>query len=274
MSKLIIEETRCTKDNICIDECPRQIIRPNSNTGLPEIKPENKNDCIRCGHCVAVCPHDALDHTLVPKAKCPPIDHAFEVGKNQAVQFFRTRRSARVFADKPVEKEKIRALIHLARYAPNANNFQALEWIVLTDKNRITELAAKTIDWMRVLIETGGEAVYSSYIVPLVSAWDKGFDRLLRHAPTVVFAAAPETAFYGMVDLTIALSHLELAAPSEGLAGCWAGLLHRAMLQYEPLRSSVGLTESYPYFYPMMLGYPKYRYNRIPERKTPLIHWR
>jgi hypothetical protein len=29
----------------------------------------------------------------------------------------------------------------------------------------------------------------------------------------------------------------------------------------------------YPHHYPMMLGYPKFKYHRLPERKPPKIAW-
>ena len=277
--KLVIDEakcakTKCTMDKICINECPRQIIRLNKVSGLPEIKPVHINNCILCGHCIAVCPHQALDHTQIPKDACPPVDAERKISRAQMVQFFRSRRSARVFKDKPVEKDNIQALIDIAKYAPTANNAQLLEWIVLTDREQITGLAEKTIEWMRSLIQQGPEAIYSPYVVPLVSAWDNGLDRVLKNTPALVFATAPTEAFYGMTDLIIALSHFELAAPHFGLIGCWAGLLHRAMIQYEPLRAHVGLSETHPHFYPLMLGYPKYPYHRLPERKAPVIHWR
>ncbi|MDX9786161.1 MAG: nitroreductase family protein [Desulfobacterales bacterium] len=274
MIKLVIDPTRCAKENFCIDECPRQIIRLNNETGLPEIKPGHMKYCILCGHCIAVCPHSALEHTQIPKDACPPVDAALAINKAQMIQFFRVRRSARVFKDTPVEKEKIQALIDIAKYAPTANNSQMLEWIVLTDKEQVTGLAATTIEWMRSLIQIGPQAIYSPYVVPLVAAWDKGYDRVLKNAPVLIFATAPAEAFYGMTDSTIALSHLELAAPSVGLSTCWAGLLHRAMVQYEPLRAYVGLSADYPHFYPMMLGYSKHQYHRLPERKPPTIHWR
>jgi hypothetical protein len=36
----------------------------------------------------------------------------------------------------------------------------------------------------------------------------------------------------------------------------------------------VGLPEGHTHFYPMMIGYPRFRYHRLPERKPPQISWK
>ena len=77
-----------------------------------------------------------------------------------------------------------------------------------------------------------------------------------------------------MVDLTLALSYLELAAPAQGLGTCWAGLLQGAMLANPALKEAVGIPAEYPFHYPLMIGYAQVRYYRLPERRAPKIHWR
>jgi nitroreductase len=75
----------------------------------------------------------------------------------------------------------------------------------------------------------------------------------------------------GTVDLTIALSYLDLFAPVLGLGTCWAGLLQGAMLNVPAVKSAVGIPELYPHHYPIMVGYPEFGFHRLPERKVPKI---
>lgn len=274
MIQLIINPNKCKKDGICLDECPMRIITMNADSGLPELVTGAEASCLGCGHCVAVCPHGAVEHSLLPADQSVPIESAKIIHKEQAIQFLRMRRSARKFQLKPVEKQKLSEIIEIARYSPTASNSQLVEWIVFSEKKRITELLQRTVDWMIDLIQQGPQAIYSPYIVPAVEAWELGKDFILRNAPAIVFAIAPLTASYGMVDLTISLSYLELIAPQFGLSTCWAGILHRAMEHHPPLREFVGIGEDYPYFYPMMVGYPKYKYFRLPARKPPKIEWK
>ena len=130
-----------------------------------------------------------------------------------------------------------------------------------------------TVDWMRNVLEKTPQYA-APYMPVVVGAWDMGFDSVLRDAPVLVVASAPEAASNGMVDVTLALSYFELAAPKLGLGTCWAGLLEGALLSSSATRETLGLPEGHPYHYPMMVGYPKSKYYRLPQRKTPKITWK
>ena len=274
MGLLTIDEKKCTKDGICVNECPRVIIRMQEGDGYPEIIPGGEETCMLCGHCVAVCPHGALSHAKVPLEDCPPIEEKLTITFEQAAQFLRSRRSIRFYQDKPVEKEKIQRLIEIARYAPTGSNTQLVEWLVFTDKAKVKELAALAVEWMRQVLKKDPQPAAAPYLPLAVAAWDMGYDAVLRDAPALVTAIAPKETRNGLVDLTISLSHFELAAPSLGLGTCWAGMLQFPLLSYGPLQEAMGLPEGYPHHYPMMVGYPKFTYHRLPERKPPKITWR
>jgi nitroreductase/NAD-dependent dihydropyrimidine dehydrogenase PreA subunit len=271
MGLITVDQEKCQKDGLCVGECPAAIIKLTEGDGFPDMVPGGQDLCILCGHCVAVCPHGALTHKHIPLEACPPIDHKLIMTETQAVQFLRSRRSIRRYRDKPVEKEKIRKLIEIARYAPTGSNSQLVEWRVLTDKTKIKPMAGLTIDWMRQILKEGAPSTMASYFPLIVAAWDAGYDAVLRGAPALIVASAPAEAGNGMVDLTLALSYLELAAPTLGLGTCWAGLLQRAVFSSPSLKEALGIPLPHPYHYPMMIGYPQVKYQRLPERKPPKI---
>ncbi|MDP4272577.1 MAG: nitroreductase, partial [Bacteroidota bacterium] len=67
--------------------------------------------------------------------------------------------------------------------------------------------------------------------------------------------------------------HLELLLPAFGLGGCWAGYLMVA-LQFSPdLKKVIGLNDSYTVHSALMVGYPKYRYFKTPQRKEAQVNW-
>ncbi len=251
--------------------CPAAIIRLQAGEGFPEIPFENEKSCIQCGQCVAVCPHGALSHKQISIDDCPSIEKDLIINEQQAVQFLRSRRSIRHYQDKPVETEKIQRLIEIARYAPTGSNTQMVEWLVLTDKAKIHQIAGLTIDWLREIIKENAQAPNTIYSPLIVAAWDAGYDVVLRKAPALVVASSPQEVGSGMVDLTLALGYLDLVAPTLGLGTCWAGLLQRALLSSPSLKEALGLPKDHPYHYPLMLGYPKTKYHRLPERKPPKI---
>jgi nitroreductase/NAD-dependent dihydropyrimidine dehydrogenase PreA subunit len=273
MGLLTVDENKCNKDAICVGECPMAIIRLKDGDGFPEMVPGGEQVCLVCGHCVAACPHGALSHARVPVEECPVIDRDLVIDEHQAVQFLRSRRSIRFFKDEPPDKATLKRLIQIARYAPTAGNTQLVEWLVLTDPAKIKEMAGMAVDWMRKVLEKAPQSA-PPYMPVVVGSWDRGFDAVLRDAPVLVVASAPKEAGNGMVDVTLALSYFELAAPTLGLGTCWAGLLEGALLSSSAAREALGLPEGHPYHYPMMVGYPRTKYYRLPRRKTPGITWK
>lgn len=270
MGLLIIDETRCKRDGICVRECPSVVIQIGGN-GLPEILSGAERNCLDCGHCVAVCPHGALNHQRVPAAGSPAIKANLRIDEERALQFLRSRRSIRHFVQKPVEKNAIRRLIEGARYAPSAGNSQLVEWLVIGDKSRLREISRLTVDWVREVAKNPEIVAASPYLPVVVSAWDAGFDSVLRDAPALVIASAPREAMNGLVDVTISLTYLDLLAPAMGLGTCWAGLLQGALVHTPSLKKVVGIPENHTQHYPMMVGYPEFTYHRVPERRAPRI---
>lgn len=276
MGLLTIDTNKCQKDGACVRECPFAIIAFREDTGYPEIVPGGESGCIACGHCVAVCPYGALSHEEVRIQDCPDIQQRLTINEEQAVQFLRSRRSTRLYDERPVEEEKIQRLIEVARYAPTASNMQEVEWLVLREKSKIRGLAAATIDWLRKRLgDDPNMAILYPRFPLIVKLWDDGRDSILRNAPVLVIATAPKEAANGMVDVTLALCSVDLLAPAMGLGTCWAGLLQGALLASSSLRDLAGIPADHGHYYPLMLGYPKVeRYYRLPERRPPKITFR
>ena len=269
---ITINPDLCKKDALCVMECPVSILAMENSESIPTLVEGGEESCLRCGHCVAVCPHGALDHEDTPLADCPKIERDKIIDKEQVAQFLRTRRSTRVFKEKVVEKETIEQLINIARYAPTGSNLQKVEWVVFNDRDKLKEIGTIIIDWMRETIKTNPDV--PPYLPRMVAAWDAGYDLILRKAPVVVLAMADKEVRNGTVDTAIALTYLDLAAPSLGLGTCWAGILQWAMLNCPAVKEAMGISDEYPYHYPMLLGYNKMKYHRMIERKAPQISWR
>jgi nitroreductase/ferredoxin len=274
MSLIKIDESKCKKDGFCAQECPAAIIRQKDKDSFPVMISRGAEACLLCGHCVAVCPHGALTHEKIPLKDCPPILKELTISQEQAVQFLRSRRSIRRYKNKPVKKETVQFLINTARHAPTGSNSQLVTWTVFTDEPKIKKMADLTIDWMRESLKSAGNDGMTSYLPMIIAAYDAGINSITHGAPCLVFASTPDSYVNGMVDLSIALTYFELAAMSAGLGTCWLGLITRALKGYAPLKDAVGLPEGHSQFYPMVLGYPKFKYYHLPERKPAKIFWK
>lgn len=273
MSLLIVDREKCKKDGICALECPRRIIRQPKNE-FPSIVPGDDELCLNCGHCVAVCPHDAMRHEALPVDDFLPVNKGLELNEEQVTQFLRSRRSIRVYKDKPVEREKLARIIDLARYAPTGSNSQSVQWTVINGADKVRAVTESSIEWMRDFLKKNPDVGGNSYYSRSVSDWETGYDLVLRSAPSLIVASAPNDAGTAAHDVIIALSYLELAALPLGLGTCWAGILYGVMKAHAPLREEMGIPMDHPHYYPMMIGYPKFSYPLFPSRKEPRINWR
>ena len=110
--------------------------------------------------------------------------------------------------------------------------------------------------------------------IRVVKAWESGEERICRGALHVIIAHGDETWAFGAEDCALALDYLELFAPTLGLGTCWGGYLYTAINQYPPLFETLGLPADHHVYGAMMVGYPKFKYQRLPRRNPPRVTWR
>ena len=96
MGLITIDKKACRRDGICREVCPYALFEADPE-GYPVLRPGSAERCIACGHCVAICPHAALDHAAVPLAAAIPIDPALTIPASAGLQFLKGRRSVREF---------------------------------------------------------------------------------------------------------------------------------------------------------------------------------
>ena len=268
-----VDPEKCNRDGICVQECPARIIRLDDKDAVPVPEDEFASYCIACGHCVAVCPTGAFKLYWLGPDQCPAIAKDVLLTAGQAEQFLRSRRSIRTFKDKPIEREKLEKLLEMACYAPSAKNSQPWHWTVVENPTEVHRLAGLVIDYMRGFIaEKPKLAALFSY-TRVVAAWDKGLERVCRGAPHLIVAHADKNWGFGAEDTALALSYLELYAPVLGLGTCWAGYFYSAVNAYPPLFEALRLPAKHKAFGAMMVGYPKFRYQRLVPRKPPKVSW-
>ena len=147
----------------------------------------------------------------------------------RVVDAIKTRKSVREYLDKPVEDEKLNAILEAARLAPSAGNRQEWRFVVVRD--------SKT---RRRLAEAANNQTF------------------IGQAPVVV-AACAETDNHVMrcgqlcypIDVAIALDHMSLAATELGLGTCWIGAFNE-----QKVKEILGIPEEIRVVQLMPLGYP------------------
>jgi len=165
-----------------------------------------------------------------------------------------TRRSIRKYQDRPIEEEKLHAVLDAVRASPSWANQQCWRLVVVRDaatKQGISELS-----------------YLESFFAP------KGYKtnpamKALAQAPAVIVLCADPTQSgtvrgqdYYLADAGIAAQSLMLAAQAEGLGTVFVGIF-----QEEPLRDLLGIPESIRVVGLFPLGYPAEGKKEGPKRK-------
>lgn len=260
-----VDRSKCKRDGICMAECPFALIMESEDGGFPVARRAAPRICINCGHCLAVCPHGALTFKGQGPESCLPLDRKLGPSPEAAAQLLRSRRSIRTYKDKPVPREVLEELLDISRWAPSAKNAQPTKWLVIESAAEMKRLIDLTVEWLRETNAFPG----------VVSAWEQeGRDLVLRAAPHLIIAHASDKALKPEIDCTIALTYLDLAAHGLGLGTCWAGIFLGAAFNHQPLIEALALPANHRAHGALMLGYPKYRYPRIPQRNPAEIIWR
>lgn len=273
MSLFVINSEKCKRDGICVAECPLQLIELKDKKSVPMPIDGADEMCINCGHCVAVCPHGAMSLATMKSEECAPVQKDLLPRLEQVEHLMRSRRSIRTYQDKAIGREKFEKLLDIARYAPTGTNSQQVKWVVVNSREGVRNMAGMVVDLIRHMISEKHPLAESYRLPGFVKAWEAGIDLISRGAPGLVIAHAPKDYMMAQTDSTIALTFLDLAAPSFGLGTCWAGFFMIAASQWPPLQQALALPEGNACFGAMMIGYPKYKYHRIPQRNAAMVEW-
>jgi nitroreductase len=145
------------------------------------------------------------------------------------MEAIKSRRSIRNYKDKPVEDEKLKAILESARLSPSASNRQERKFVVIKDK----AMREKLVD-----------AAHGQ--------------RFVGQAPVVIVACATETARIMPceepsypIDMAIAVDHITLEAVEQGLGTCWIGAFKQ-----DDVKKLLGIPDNAKVIALLPLGYP------------------
>lgn len=271
MSFVTVDAEKCTRDLLCTMECPQKILAVSREDGIPYMIDIGPQFCMQCGHCVAICPSGAFSLEKMPASDCEPLRRDLLPDFNNVSHLLKSRRSIRHFNRTKVERDQIERIIDIASYAPTGHNSQNVKWMVYEGEDKIHHLAELVVEWMKLTIKEKPKMSEAMHLDLVVAAWEHGKDNIMRNAPNLAIACSPVDSFNGSTSCTIALSYLEIAAYASGIGACWAGFFTAAAGLYKPLMDELGLENGMQVHGAMLLGYPLYRYFRIPLRKQPDI---
>jgi len=134
------------------------------------------------------------------------------------------RRSVRAYDARPVPEEVLNRVLEAGRLAPSAMNYQPWHFVVVRNAEK-----RKTLS-------------------------DGRYAKFLTQSPVVIVGlgdkkSSPE---WHVVDTTIALQQMALAATEEGLGTCWIGSFYE-----DRVKEALGVPDRYEVVAMLAVGYPK-----------------
>lgn len=269
--------------------CPAGLFVREDDTQVPDFVREN--DCIVCGHCVAICPETAITHVDFPEGSVITVNREILPPVEGILEYMKTRRSVREFKDKPVERNLIEQIIEGARFAPSAHNSQCTEYIVIHNKNVLQEIVEATVLYFdkiskqlrnpvtRTLLRmaVGPQVDKAVKSVPsfekLVTAFNNGEDRILRNAPLLIVFHSKRSALLANVNVSLALQNASLVCHGLGLGSFYTGYLIGACQRERKVQEILKIPERNQIYGALAIGWPKYKYKKWMERKPARIVW-
>ncbi len=244
--------------------------------------------CTTCGHCVAICPRNAIIHESYPD-ELPAASEAIE--SERLIHDMASLRSIRRFKETRIPEDTLQALIKAASLAPTAHNRREMI-IEVYQGEKLTRLVDQAIDAVESttrLVERPFMGTISKlarkrdaydtvkrFLPELhrtVSDWrNDGRDRIFFNAPVVMLFLNPEREF-AEADAYLAIANIRLLARSLSIGTTMSGFFIRIADHNKEISESLGVPDGYGLRAALALGYPKHDFRKIPPRPMPAINW-
>lgn len=249
-----INPKACVGCGLCRRDCPANNILINNKKA--EIIAQ---DCIMCGHCVAICPNAAVSMTGFSK---PPeeITSPAALEPEILLDALKKRRSIRQFKKQQVSPEVIAQIIEAGRLTPTGGNAQDVSFIVLEETiNRFEKIAVRL--FRRLL-------PFMKLVYPLARRIVIDDHFFFKKAPAAIVIVARDT-----VNGALAAANMELMANACGLGVLYSGFFSMAVNSSRPLRRMLGLKRGDIAVTTLVLGYSNVNYRRTaPKEDASVIH--
>jgi nitroreductase/NAD-dependent dihydropyrimidine dehydrogenase PreA subunit len=291
-NSITIQRETCNACGLCAQVCPNQIIKKTDSASL-SFRQDRLPLCFRCGQCMAVCPTQSIVVEGLSYAR-----DFFELPQTPCAQSFfdliARRRAVRNFEDRPVPRDLLEKIVEAISFAPPGFPPIKTEVVVVQDTAVIRQALPHMIDLYDLLLRAmqhpikrlfvrhsaGAETFHTleTHLVPLLITrlpeLKQGTeDTLTRGAPAMIVFHAHRAAENYKADAYIALTYGFLAAHALGLGGSAMDIIPPAIEKSRELRKLFLIPETNQVVAAMILGYPKYRYQRGIKRSLKSVQW-
>jgi len=266
-----IDNEKCVSCGLCVNDCISANIEIMGTNACVK-----RDSCLLCGHCIAICPQNAVTMDEYPMADVKEYNkNDFTIEPERLLDFIKFRRSVRQFTTEPIEEEKLLKIIEAGRFTATGSNRQDVNYIVVRENlPKLRRLALEKLS--EITLQQAGQ---NPALANFAQRWTNMFesdkelpgknDRLFYNAPVVLLLVSDSP-----VDAALAASNMELMAVALGLGIFYCGFFVRAAQGDENISNLLGLGEAQEVRICLVLGNPDVTYLRTVPRKSAIINWR
>ncbi len=291
--QISINRETCNACGLCEDICPNLIMKNDGDGGI-YLRSDRLPHCLKCGQCMAICPSQSIVVDGLEYSRDFFTLPAGPVTEMPFLEMIKTRRAIRVFKEQPVPRELLEKVVQAITFAPPRFTPLKTEVVVVQDASVIRQALPEMVKVYDGLIKAMGtpvarffirrkvgEAMFKTlvrHVVPLMKSrlpeLKQGTeDTITRHAPAMIIFHAHRDAEKYEGDILIALTYGFLAAHALGLGGTAIDLIPPAIQNSSHLRRLFSIPDGNVVVASMILGFPKYRYQRGIKRNLMSVTW-
>lgn len=259
---VVIDNEKCLKCGLCVKDCFPD------NLSMTEDGVLVKGNCMLCGHCVAICPANAVTIEEYPKDIDELKDLKLDINPDEFLNFVKARRSARHFLDRKIDREVLEKIIEVGRYSATSGNSQNVRYYVFQDK--IEELKPMVWEGLINLAKAPGDnPILKMYAPRFIKMYEnkESNDKLFLNAPTLIVITGTNK-----LDGALAVSKMELMANMLGVGVLYSGFIERAINCNPKLVEKFELDKRVTCTC-LLLGYTDMKYQRTAPRKEAVVSW-
>lgn len=244
-----IDREKCIGCGMCKNDCAAHNIE--MRAGAPYVITD---DCIQCGHCVAVCPKAAISIEGYEE-ELPVQTKEIRLDPTQVLDVIRFRRTVRQFQDKEIPAEVLEQILEAGQMTHTAKNLRDVSFVVLDkEKDKFEKMAVRLFRRIKPFAGLFSSMVRRNQV-------DDHF--FFFHAPLVIVVAAKDRT-----NGILAAQNMEFVAEANGLGVLLSGFFASAVNASNKIKKALGMPRGKKAAAVLVLGYPKIKYQRaVPREK-------
>lgn len=257
-----IDKDKCIHCGLCEKDCVAQIIHLDADK-IPSITNEDQEKCIKCQHCLAVCPVGAISIFDKKPENSTPCNNF--PNDEQVLNLIESRRSVRQYKHENLPKETLDKLKNMLKYTPTGCNNHSLHISIIDDIDVMDRFRNRTNNTIKKLFLSKKINAIVKKFASYKSAFLNGDDVIFRNAPHMIVVSAPISAPCVNEDPIIALSYFELYAQSLGVGTLWCGFAQICLKLFPELCEFLEIPDGYKPGYVMLFGPSDVKYTRTTQ---------